>query len=75
MSTVPEAILANSAGMSVVGISCITNAAAHTGHAKLNHKEVVDIAAKAHPAIKALLTRFLEELEAHAFSATKHSKR
>jgi len=73
MSTVPEAMLASAAGMRVAGISCITNAAAHTSHDKLSHKEVIDIAAKAQPAIRALLTEFLTELAAHVFKSNNNA--
>lgn len=64
MSTVPEAILANAAGIKVAGISCITNSAAQAGQAKLAHKEVIDTASKALPAIRALVMEFLKELAA-----------
>ena len=55
MSTVPEAIVARHSGMRVVGISCITNMAAGILKQKLNHAEVVDVAAKTR-------TRFLKLL-------------
>jgi len=42
MSTVPEAIVANSMGMKVAGISCITNYCAGITNQPLSHKEVVD---------------------------------
>ncbi len=40
MSTVPEAIVANHAGIKVLGISCITNLAAGISGEKLSHQEV-----------------------------------
>lgn len=40
MSTVPEAILANAAGLRVVGLSLISNPAAGFGHSPLDHEEV-----------------------------------
>ena len=43
MSTVPEVIVANHQGMNVCGISCLTNAAAHTGAHKLGHEEVLKV--------------------------------
>ena len=45
MSTVPEVIVANHAGMEVGGISCITNLAAGISTTKLNHDEVKETAA------------------------------
>ncbi|MBN1623186.1 MAG: purine-nucleoside phosphorylase [Clostridia bacterium] len=42
MSTVPEAVAANHAGMKVLGISCITNMAAGMSGEKLSHKEVME---------------------------------
>lgn len=45
MSTVPEVIIANHAGIKVMGISCITNMAAGILKKKLNHQEVMETAA------------------------------
>lgn len=42
MSTVPEAVAANHAGMKVLGISCITNMAAGMSGEPLSHKEVME---------------------------------
>jgi len=42
MSTVPEALVANSLGMRVLGLSTITNAAAGLGEEPLNHEEVLE---------------------------------
>ncbi len=42
MSTVPEAVVANHAGMKVLGISCITNMAAGMSGEKLSHKDVME---------------------------------
>ena len=55
MSTVPEVIVAKSLGMTVMGISCITNQAAGLSENPLNHEEVQEIAAKVAPLFKKLL--------------------
>lgn len=44
MSTVPEAIVCSQMGISVLGISCITNCSAGILDQPLNHKEVVETA-------------------------------
>ena len=44
MSTVPEIIIANQLGMSVLGISCITNMATGISTTKLSHDEVTETA-------------------------------
>ena len=44
MSTVPEAIVARHMGMEVLGISCITNAAAGVFPEPLHHEEVMETA-------------------------------
>jgi len=44
MSTVPEAIVARKLEMRVLGISCITNAAAGISKTKLSHEEVAETA-------------------------------
>lgn len=46
MSTVPEAVAANHAGMNVLGISCITNMAAGMLDQPLSHKEVIETTEK-----------------------------
>ncbi len=45
MSTVPEALLASLLGVSVLGVSCITNTAAGLADNKLDHAEVTSTAA------------------------------
>jgi purine-nucleoside phosphorylase len=58
MSTVPEAVLGNAAGMRVAGISCITNPAAGVGAEELSHDGVVTIARGAADRMQ----RFLKEI-------------
>ena len=55
MSTAPEALVAGHCGMRVLGISCITNHAAGVTEAKLDHSEVVEVAAKVHNTFQKLL--------------------
>jgi purine-nucleoside phosphorylase len=55
MSTVPEAIVARHMGVEVLGISCITNAAAGVLPQPLNHHEVMEVASQVRGAFAALL--------------------
>jgi purine-nucleoside phosphorylase len=55
MSTVPEAIVARHMGVDVLGISCITNAAAGVLPQSLNHDEVMEVARQVRGAFAALL--------------------
>lgn len=55
MSTAPEALVAGHSGMRVLGISCITNHAAGVTSAKLDHSEVVEVAARVHDTFQKLL--------------------
>jgi purine-nucleoside phosphorylase len=63
MSTVPEAILAHAAGLKVVGLSCITNAAAG-GSTVLSHDEVLAGARVAIPTLTRLLQEFVKKIGA-----------
>ena len=60
MSTVPEALVAGHCGMRVLGISCITNHAAGVTEEKLDHSEVVEVAARVHDTFRQLLELVLK---------------
>lgn len=62
MSTVQEAVVARSAGMKVVGISCLTNYSTGITSQKLSHEEVTDIGAKVDESFSRMLTEFVELL-------------
>ncbi|MGB0744982.1 MAG: purine-nucleoside phosphorylase [Opitutales bacterium] len=55
MSTVPEAIVARKLGLRVLGISCITNAAAGISETPLSHEEVSETADQVRPQFADLL--------------------
>jgi purine-nucleoside phosphorylase len=55
MSTVPEAIVARHMSIEVLGISCITNAAAGVLPKPLNHEEVMEVARQVRGPFAALL--------------------
>lgn len=62
MSTVPEALLANAAGLEVVGLSCITNLAAGISQQALSHEEVTESTKQAMSRMKSVLLNFWKEL-------------
>jgi purine-nucleoside phosphorylase len=62
MSTVPEAIVARHMGVEVLGISCITNAAAGVLPQPLNHAEVMEVAREVRGAFAALLEGIIGRL-------------
>jgi purine-nucleoside phosphorylase len=62
MSTVPETIAANHAGMQVLGISCVTNMAAGLSGEKLSHQEVLDVGKRVSGTTLKLLTALLPRL-------------
>lgn len=62
MSTVPEAMLANAAGLEVCGLSCITNMAAGILDQPLNHEEVTAATAAAMPNMTKLISTFWEQM-------------
>ena len=55
MSTVPEAMVANYCGIKVLGISCISNAAAGITGEVLSHQEVIEAANAVKGKFKSLL--------------------
>ena len=60
MSTVPETIVARQCGLEVLGLSCITNAAAGIGGEAISHGEVLEQSNQARRNAAALLKRFCE---------------
>lgn len=62
MSTVPECIVANHAGMKVLGISCITDIAPPFSTEKITHEKVMEIALKVQPVfiglVKSIVKKF-----------------
>lgn len=62
MSTVPEAIAARHQGMSVLGISCITNLAAGMTSEAINHEEVMETGARVSEVFKELLRRIIKRI-------------
>jgi purine-nucleoside phosphorylase len=62
MSTVPEAIAARHMGIEVLGISCISNAAAGVLPQPLDHNEVMAVAARVRDKFSALLEGIIERL-------------
>ncbi len=63
-STVPEAILANGAGLRVAGLACITNPAAGIGQASLAHHDIQAQAVQSQAVMTALIKGFWEALTA-----------
>lgn len=64
MSTVPEVIAANHAGLPILGISCITNLAAGLSDNKLSHDEVMETAEQVRSQFVRLLNGILQDIAA-----------
>lgn len=63
MSTIPESIIANSLGMKIGAISCITNSAAGISQNKLSHAEVIETTENSKAKMKNLLSEFFKLLD------------
>lgn len=64
MSTVPEAIVANAAGLEVAGVTCITNMASGILDQPLTHEEVTETTAKSMEKMRALVLAFADRFAA-----------
>lgn len=64
MSTVPEAMTANAAGLRVAALSCISNLAAGISPQPLSHEEVNETAQAAMPRMKQLILAYFHRLVA-----------
>ncbi len=62
MSTVPEAIVARHAGMDVLGIALVSNAAAGVLGTPITHEEVLEAGRKAAPMLAALIEGVIAHL-------------
>lgn len=74
MSTVPEAILANAAGLQVGGISFIANRAAGRRRAPLTHAEVLAATKRAKLKMRALLREFFREIQTRPLRKTQNQQ-
>jgi purine-nucleoside phosphorylase len=64
MSTVPETIVARHMGIEVLGLSCVTNAAAGLGSMPLSHDEVHAVGSQVEHRLSALLQRMAPRIAA-----------
>jgi purine-nucleoside phosphorylase len=62
MSTVPEAIVAKQMGMTTLGVSLITNAAAGIETGPINHAEVMEMGQRVSKEFSELLTRVIARI-------------
>lgn len=65
MSTVPEATLANAAGMRVAGLSCITNMASGVSDTALTHSEVIEETNRAKSRMTELVASFCRSISSN----------
>lgn len=63
MSTVPEAIVARHAGMEVLGLAVVANAAAGLSPTPLSHAEVLEHATRSGPALAGLLAAIVGRID------------
>jgi purine-nucleoside phosphorylase len=61
MSTVPEAIVARDLGLTILGISTITNHAAGLGHETLDHSEVLEVGQRVRADLQRLVVALVED--------------
>jgi len=71
MSTVPEVIVARALGMRVVGVSCITNAAAGVTGSALSHAEVLETTNRVSATFELLVTEFLARSSVSQLSSAR----
>ena len=62
MSTIPEVMMANSLGMQVVGLSCITNKCIGNAGTPVSHEEVMAVVHSAVDRFTSLMTHVLKEM-------------
>ncbi|MDD3420045.1 MAG: purine-nucleoside phosphorylase [Candidatus Gastranaerophilales bacterium] len=62
MSTAPEVIVANHAGIDVLGISCVTNMAAGVLNQPLSHDEVIETSRRIKKDFVALIKGIIKEI-------------
>jgi purine-nucleoside phosphorylase len=70
MSTAPEAIVARHAGMEVLGLALVANAAAGVATTPVRHEEVLEAGRKATPVIGKLIRRLVLRLAGSAAGDT-----
>lgn len=62
MSTVPECIAANHAGIKVLGISCVTDISSPNSTEKITHEKVMEIALKVQPVFIQFVKNIVRQL-------------